>query len=312
MRLVVRAALVAAALCLVGSAAFGVDRTSAPPPGSTTQVKALVTASHKIKKLPKDLTPTLSTAENDAPEVLYPATKVGCASLSQCVFGDTSSTTSLVLFGDSHADMWLSAVIAWAQSQHVRVVVLTTDGCPVADVNVWLSQAQGYYTACTADRARDISLIDGLKPAYVVVSERTSHLKGSPSAYFTNAQWQAGLTTSLSQLKSSSARLAVLGDITVMDSAPPLCLASSPTNVQRCANTSPNPRSVDQSHLTAQRAAAKAEGVAFIDPAPWLCTKTCSPVIGSMLVYRDAYHVTNTYVTYLSKVLGAALTSALT
>jgi hypothetical protein len=295
----------------VGSAAFGLGPAVAPTPGTTSQVKALVTASHRIKVLPKGLTPSLSNAVNDAPEVIYPSTRVGCGSLTQCVFGDTTSATSLVLFGDSHAEMWLSAVIPWALSQHVKLIVLTIDGCPVADVDVWLSHAQGYYTACTADRARDIAMIVGLKPAYVVVSERTSHLKSSPTAYFSNAQWQAGLASSLSQLKASGARLAVIGDTTVLDSPPPVCLASSPTNVQRCSNASPNPRLVDKNHLTAQRAAATAEGAALIDPVPWLCTTTCSPVIGDMVVYRDAYHVSNTYVTYLSKVLGAALSTAL-
>jgi SGNH domain (fused to AT3 domains) len=307
----VRLALLATALTIVGSAAYGLGPTAAQSPGSASQVKALVAASHRIKVLPKSLTPSLANAANDAPEVIYPSTRVGCGSLTQCVFGDTTSTTSLVLFGDSHAEMWLSAVIPWALSQHVKVIVLTIDGCPVADVDVWLSHAQGYYTACTADRARDIATIVGLKPALVVVSERTSHLKSSPTTYFTNRQWQAGLATSLSQLKASDAKLAMIGDTTVLDSPPPLCLASSPTNVQKCSNASPNPRLVDKNHVTAQEAAAKAEDVAFIDPVPWLCTKTCSPVVGDMVVYRDAYHVTNTYVTYLSKVLGAALSAAL-
>jgi SGNH domain (fused to AT3 domains) len=310
-RLLARSTLVAAALSLAGSAVYGLGPAAAPSPGSASQVKALVNASHRVKVLPKGLTPSLANAVNDAPEVIYPSTRVGCGSLAQCDFGDTTSTTSIVLFGDSHAEMWLSAVIPWALSQHVKLIVLTIDGCPVADVDVWLSHAQGYYTACTADRARDIAMIVGLKPAYVVVSERTSHLKSSPTAYFTNAQWRAGLATSLTQLKASGAKLAVIGDTTVLDSPPPLCLASSPTNVQRCSNASPNPRLVDKNHASAQAAAARAEGVAFIDPVPWLCTKTCSPVVGDMDVYRDAYHLTNTYVTYLSKVLGAALSSAL-
>lgn len=304
------AAVLATALSLAGGAAFGIGSGAARSPGTASQVKALVAASHRIKVLPKGLTPSLANAVSDAPELIYPSTRYGCASLNQCVFGDTASATSVVLFGDSHADMWLSAVIPWATSQHLKLVVLTSEGCPVADVDVWLSNAQGYYTGCNTSRAKDIALIDGLKPAYVVISERTSHLKSSPTAYFTNPQWQTGLTTSLSQLKPSGAKLVVIGDVTVLDTSPPLCLASYPTKVQKCSNASPNPRLVDQSHLTAQKAAAKAEGAAFIDPDPWLCTTTCSSVIGNMVVYRDAYHVTNTYVTYLTKVLDAALTSA--
>lgn len=303
--------MLAAALSLLGGVAFGLAPAAAPAPGTAAQVAKLVAAAHTIKVLPKATTPALADAANDAPELVYPATRLGCASVTQCVYGDTSATQTAVLFGDSHADMWLAAVIPWATGHHLKLVVLTTDGCPVAAVDVWLSQAQGYYTACTADRSRDIAAIAGLKPVDVIVAERTAHLKSSPTAYFTNAQWQAGLTTSLSQLKAGGAKVVVIGDITVMDVSTPTCLASYPTKVQRCANASPNPRAVDQTHLTAQKAAARAEHVGFIDPVPWLCTRTCSPVIGTMIAYRDAYHMTNTYAGYLSRVLGAALTSAL-
>jgi hypothetical protein len=120
------------------------------------------------------------------------------------------------------------------------------------------------------------------------------------------------MATTLSTLQKSGARLVVVGDNTLMDVSSPQCLAAYPTRVQRCANPSPNPRAVDQSHQAAERAAATADGAGFINPVPWLCTTTCSPVIGTMVTYWDSYHLSNTYTAYLSKVMGAALSSALT
>ena len=299
---------VGAALTVVAAAAgVAVATSGAPSPGSTSQVRSLVAASHKINVLPGNLTPTLTNASSDDPEMIYPNTKEGCASVTQCVFGDATGTKTLVLFGDSHAEMWLSSIIPYAVSHQLKIVLLTTLGCPVAAVNVWLSAAQGYYTACTTSRARDVSLIVGLHPSAIVVSERTAHLKSSPTAYFTNAQWQAGLEKTLSQLKPSKATLIVIGDITVLDTPPPQCLAAYPSKVQKCANASPNPRSVDQSHSNAQKAAAAKEGARFINPVPWLCARTCSPVIGNMVAYWDGYHMSNTYATYLSKVMAGAL-----
>jgi SGNH domain (fused to AT3 domains) len=296
---------------VAGAIAGGVALASSPPPpGSSAQVRALVAASHKIRRLPADLTPSLADAANDNPGVIYPVVRDGCATLTQCVFGDATGTKTLVLFGDSHAEMWLSAIIPWAVGHGVKVVLLTTLGCPVADVNVWLSQQQGYYTVCNSDRTKDVNLIVGLKPAYVVVADRTAHLKSSPTTYFTNAQWQSGMVTSLSMLKHSGSKLVVLGDITLMNLSSPMCLAAYPTSVQKCANASPNPRAVNRGHQSAEKAAATKESVAYVNPVPWLCTTTCSPVIGNMVAYWDSYHMSNTYAAYLSRVLGAALTTA--
>lgn len=311
-RLPRRAAALSVTLTAVLALTCSAALAGAPAPGSSAQVKALVAASHKIKVLPKHLTPTLANAANDNPETVYPNVKYGCPSLSACDFGDAAGSQTLVLFGDSHAEMWLSAMIPWADAHQVKLELLTTLGCPAASVSVWLSASQGYYTACDTNRTKELNLIVGQHPAYVVIAERTAHVKRSPTAYFTNAQWQAGMATTLSTLQKSGARLVVVGDNTLMDVSSPQCLAAYPTSVQRCANPSPNPRAVDQSHQAAERAAATADGAGFINPVPWLCTKTCSPVIGTMVTYWDSYHLSNTYTAYLSKVMGAALTAALT
>jgi len=281
-----------------------------PPPGTATQVRALVAASHRIWRLPASLTPPLAAAAQDNTAAAYPVVKYGCASLTQCVFGSTTGTKLMVLFGDSHAEMWLSAVLPYAQRNGFRLVLLTTLGCPAAAVTVWLT-GKGYYTACTAIRQSEIGLIVGAKPAVVVIAERTAHLKRSPTAFFTNPQWQTGLESTLSQLRPSGARIVVLGDNPVIDVDTPQCLAAYPTNVQHCASRNPSTRSVDQSHEPAERAAALADGARFINPVPWLCTTSCSPVVGNMVVYWDTYHVTNTYAVYLSRVVGGALASAL-
>ena len=86
---------------------------------------------------------------------------------------------------------------------------------------------------------------------------------------------------------------------------PPECLASYPTSVQTCS--APNPNPAQQWHEGAEKAAAKAEKVLYVSPMPWLCTTTCSPVIGNYVAYYDQYHLTCTYAAYLSGVLEAAL-----
>jgi hypothetical protein len=310
MRGLVRSAVAVVAVVCVGALAASAS-ASPPPPGSSAQVKALVAASAKIKVLPNGLTPSLSMAANDNAATVYPEMKVGCGSPTQCVYGDTASTKTLVLLGDSHAEMWLSAILPYAVAHQLKVVVLSTLGCPVASVTVWLSSPPGYYTACTADRSKDVATIVGMHPADVVIAERTAHLKRSPTAFFTNAQWQAGLLKTLHALAPSGAKLVVLGDNTVLNVAPLQCLAAYPTNVQHCSTRNPNPREVNLTHVAAEKAAATQVHAGFVSTVPWMCARTCSAVIGTMAAYWDAYHVTNTYATYLSKVMGAALTTAL-
>jgi hypothetical protein len=58
-------------------------------------------------------------------------------------------------------------------------------------------------------------------------------------------------------------------------------------------------------HVKDELLAAKAEGVTYINPQGWLCTKKCSPVIGNMVVYYDYLHTSATYAEYLSLVLEA-------
>jgi len=54
--------------------------------------------------------------------------------------------------------------------------------------------------------------------------------------------------------------------------------------------------------------AAVSTGAGFIDPTPWVCpTEPCPAIIGSLLVYLDAGHMTRTFSAELAPYLGAAL-----
>ena len=45
-----------------------------------------------------------------------------------------------------------------------------------------------------------------------------------------------------------------------------------------------------------------------MDVPPWLCTTSaCAAMVGSLLAYRDDNHLTTTYTTWLSPLLGAEL-----
>lgn len=300
----------AVVLCTALATTAPAGAHGAPAPGSAAQVARLVAASQRLSKLPSHLTPSLADAVNDDPALIWPQTKAGCGPASSCVFGDTTSATTLVLFGDSHAEMWLAAIIPFADKHHLRILLLVTLACPDADVTPWESSTQSYLTNCATQRQDDIQYIDQLRPRYLVLSERSTGIMSGPASYFTDAQWQAGLETTLVALRPSGANTVVIGDIQAQNRDVPECLATFPTELGKCAVQNPNDRPGRGGHPGAEHAAATAEGDHFVDPTKWLCAKRCSPVIGRMIVYWDAFHMTNTYSAYLSKVLGAKLASA--
>jgi hypothetical protein len=296
-----RAVRVAVAACAI-AIMLGVTSAGAsnglPAPGSPKQVAALVAASHKIDVLPRDLDPAFENVGDNTPARYYAVTKNGCTGVKQCVFGRLGSKTAVVLFGDSHAWMWLPALVNVASSDGFKLVLIWMPGCPAASLSVWNPDTHSVLTACNSFRSSSVALIKKLAPALVLLASRTTNMYGAHHELFSNAAWQAGLEKTIGALKTKATAVAVIGDITAFNVQLPECLATYPEHVQHCSVSNPN-KEVDE-HVAAERAAAKAEAVAYIDPQPWLCTKTCSPVIGSMAAYFDSLHVTAVYAAYLS------------
>lgn len=284
-----------------------------PSPGTSSQVSKAVAASTSITTLSKKVAGEVYNSPNDNPAVDYPQTKNGCETLTSCVFGDKKATKKLVIMGDSHAQMWIPSLNRIGLSLKLKVIVLFLARCPAASLDVWLAAYDTPYALCSTMRTSWIAAINKLHPQTVLLSDHTNSVytaASDGSQLFTSAQWQAGEETTITDLHASKAKIAVLGDFVTFDVAPPQCLASYPTDVQKCASPNPNP---DKPNLeSAESAAARAEKVLYVDPTKWLCTSTsCSPVIGSYIVYYDAFHLTCTYAAYLSGVLQSALKKVL-
>ena len=294
-----------ATLLAVGTAGAA---TPLPKPGTPQQVAALVAASSRIQQLPAKLVPSLSQVSSDSAGTYYPVAAAGCTGVRQCVFGATTSRTSIVLLGDSHALMWLPSLAPVALAKHVRLVVLWKSACPATSILVWNAAIRAPYTACTTWRASAIAAIRRLAPSVVLLADRTTGIYDGSDVLTTDAAWQAGLAATIAAVSAKGTKVAVLGDITAFNALLPECLAAYPHRVQTCAQPTPNARV--PGHFSAERAAAAARHVAYLDPTSMLCTSTCSPVIGTMVAYFDSVHVSATYAAYLSADWAALLVAA--
>jgi len=290
-----------AALVVAGGVA-----AASTPPGTAKQVAALVAAAPKIVSLPARVTPSVAKAGGDTALVKAPSLNVcitGNPSLPACVFGDTHASRTMVLFGDSHAFMWFPAVDAIAKAQRWRLVALISFGCPVSDVTVWNVDTHQAETVCPKFRASMIARINKLDPALVIVTEGFYTIDASQHP-ITDPEWTAALERSLSALHAPSMKKVVIGN-TILIPNPIACLAANPSAIQQCSRSSHNPTLVAQ--RAAELAGATAAKVPYVDEIRWTCSAVCTVVIGNMIAYNSAGHLSATYATYLTAVLRAAL-----
>jgi hypothetical protein len=274
-----------------------------PAPGPAPQVRELVASSTSIKTLPAKLVPSLWSASSDLAGNLYPVTRGGCQDTTQCVFGDLSSKTTVVLYGDSHAQMWLPALAPVALRQGFRLVVIWTPACPVAEVAI------GTSGGCDQFRKTAIKAIVSLDPTLVLLANRTTSLVSPSGKLIKKRTWEEGLEATIEALQSTSTSVAVIGDVTQFNAPVPTCLAAHATKVQKCAVPYENPAFTQK--FATEWSAAQATGAGYVNTRTWLCASLCSPVIGDMVVYADKGHVSASYAEYLTDVWNTRVRSLL-
>jgi hypothetical protein len=293
------AALTMAVALIFGSVA---DASELPTPGSAQLVAQLVAKSNSIATLPASTVPQPLQAASDTPGHFYPSANQACVTTTQCVFGATTSSQVMVLYGDSHAQMWLPALVPVAQANGMRLVLIWHPGCPVVTLRT-------SWPICSKFRQSAISLINSLHARLVLLANKNTSVVGPNGITFTSAQWQAAMQATITALASSTTKVAVVEDDVLHNTPVPSCVVAYSTNIQHCAVVFPNPKYTNK--IAPERAAALATGAGYIATQKWLCAAKCSPIVGSMFVYFDDSHVAATYAAFLSGVWSTAIAKIL-
>jgi len=282
-----------------------------PTPGTSASITKAVTSAVTLKKLPANILPTLAQLPYDAYYAIFPNS---CQ--PTCTWGNPSASKTVVLFGDSHVMMWVSAIEPEVLAAGEKLQVISNAGCPVATLTPYVNGANpGYNSACSTWRSTTISQLNAMKPAAIIMAERTTDLYSSPNTFTTDNEISTGLATTFSALAPSGAKLALIGDNPAYAPAgtwPGVCLGAHPTAIQTCA-TKTNPTDpTAKNHLSAEQSAAAQARIPFVDPTPWLCHQgICPAVVNNLIVYQDWSHITATYAYYLSGVMKTAIASLL-
>lgn len=233
--------------------------------------------------------------------------------LNPCEHADTAGDVTIVLFGDSHALQWLPALTIPATEEGWRVVNLTKAACPPAEILSGRKDPQAG-VSCERWRKRALDWLAVEKPEVAVLAgggriynlvdesgERLPEESRTPT-------WLAGLTRTLEAMPAETSVI-VLADTPFLKRNPATCLEDDDSDLAACST--PRAAAIDLAFDRAEREATEAAGAIYADFSALVCPYgPCPVVIGDVLVYRNADHITQTYAEQLVPSMWAVLRTA--
>lgn len=267
--------------------------------------------------VPANLEPQLIDAKADRPL----AYKDRChtqqnlpPSTLPCTYGDTSSSTTIALFGDSHALSWFPAMNILAKKNGWKLLSLTMSACSPSDIPAWNPSNNSVMKNCAIWRTDSLKRIVAAKPLVVVVAgtrgfetidSKGTLIMGDARA----AAWRQGMKRTIDQLKLASQHVIYIGDAPQSLVDPPVCLSAHPKNALDCAT--PLAKAIATDWLSQETAMTIQENISFIDPGLWICpTSPCPVILGNLLIYMDGGHLTATFSAALAGKLRKAISVA--
>jgi peptidoglycan/LPS O-acetylase OafA/YrhL len=259
--------------------------------------------------------PSPLRASADRSRAYYDGCLVGISGTNsnRCLYGDPAGHRTLILFGDSHAMQYFSAMEELAKVHHWRLIALTKAECTPGEVPIRSMVADREYSQCDAWREDSLQRIEeAAHTAMVVISGDTAYTPydsagdelGGPAAA---KAMEAGYEATLRRIDRAGLRTAVIRDTPASASDVPSCVSEDLQDLPACAFR----RVRDPNKEFDVRAAEKSPGAHVIDLTAEICPgDLCRAVIGNALVYRDKSHLTATFARTLSPWIEAGLREA--
>jgi peptidoglycan/LPS O-acetylase OafA/YrhL len=219
------------------------------------------------------------------------------SNVKDCVYGNPAGTKLAVLLGDSHAISYLPA-IRLALPAEWRIQVLTKAECPVADLTVLHSVANGTpptaYPGCDDHRAWTVDWLTTQTPDLVIMTDSVTTLTRI-SGISDDPLRLVALREATERSVSTIAPLA--GQVVDFLSPPPgmsikTCYTtfSSPAD---CVNVTQKRYDKTVRAQTAGVAAVAADNVTVVSTSDFFCLDgRCPSFVGDMPLFADGNHLT--------------------
>jgi hypothetical protein len=214
----------------------------------------------------------------------------------------------VVLFGDSHALMWFPAFDNLANQYGWHLIPQAKATCPPINITVYSLDLGGWYTGCNQWRAAVVARIQALHPALVVLGFSREYGIPDDHVVVDGAAWMQGLSSMMTTLRATGAQVVLMGDVPYpMSGLVPDCLSAHLTDAVACTMPKQYPY-YNPSGVGQEEAVAATAGAGYVNTQPWFCFDlTCTVIVNNILVYRDDNHITATYASWLTPVIGADL-----
>ena len=273
-------------------------------------VQASVIAARHDMAIPSKLEPDILTVRDDEPDVGECNYEKDSREL--CPRGDPDADRSIVVFGNSHARMWIPTFDEIGKDLGYRTYYFVKPNCAATLVSVGeLVPGSPLWPECDEFRDWALDQIAALDPDLVVVASSGPNPvlyddEGNkiPKDGIDDAA-REGYVDLFTQLSTTAQHTVLIRDVPKSEDLPDECLTKKGNNLGDCLFT-PLPASVVDANLSVQ--AADETGTDVVDPTKWLCWDgSCPTVIGDVLPYRDRGHLTTVYAAALSDELIKAL-----
>lgn len=282
------------------------------PASVVDPVTAAISVAMKVTKLPANLSPSLTSARTDKSEWLKENNPCSIdfaeVRVPSCPGGDPNGSKLIVLYGDSHASMWMPAIDAIAKKNGYRVELYAKLACPLIEAPVWSYQLNRPFTECIEWQQLVLPKIKNSKPDLLIVTDqwKPAVVNGAKSDFDTETLWEKEFPKAIANLNSYAKKLVVIGNNPSMTTDSINCLSKPGVTISICASV--RTKADNNAINRIEQAAVIAVKGTFIDTVTWACDAyMCPAIIDNKLVYFDQWHFTTTYVNWLTPSLAKAL-----
>jgi hypothetical protein len=274
------------------------------------QIAAEVKKATLLQALPKTLTASLIKARTDKSPWLDQICSVDFPSTDTpvCEGGDLTSKRIVVLYGDSHASMWMSALDVIGKKQNFKVRLIAKLACPLVKAPIWSYQLNKPFNECNEWQAKVLPQIAELKPEMIIVTDqwKPAVINGKQSDFDTPFFWEREFPIAMAEIATLSKKVFVIGNNPSLTQDPVSCISRPRANMALCSAGRTQADNARYNKIEA--AAARKVGATYIDTVRWACTATlCPVVIKNKIAYFDQWHFSESYVKYLLPALEAKL-----
>lgn len=239
-------------------------------------------------------------AAEDKPIVLKDACAQGLesADVITCEYGELRAPAKTVaVVGGSHTEHWMPALLKVAEQKSWKLVTMLKRGCLLSTDPQMVNGAE--YLSCAQWNDNVLATLDRLRPDGVFTLS-TSTREGSETL-------PAGNLEQWAELDRMGIGVLAVRDTPRFTEDVPECVGEAPApEAPECGR--PRAETIADRSPT-ETLADPPRNVVFLDMNEYFCPdERCPAVIGNVLVYRDADHITATYARLLGPMLAEQIT----